>query len=393
MIIGRLPGGSLADYARLFRLQPELIQKSNEPGLCVGEVGEKVCIPGYSGKPYRLKEGETVDSVASNCHFDSKAIKLMNQGVQGHPGSSILLPYRVESPVVIGRTEYSPAILARDLEALTETYPFAKVSPIGYSVLGKPIWELKIGSGERKIHFNASFHANEWITSGILMELVNMYLLALCENQSVFGKEALSIFESTELSVVPMVNPDGVDLVLNGPPAGFGEAVTGMNGGRTDFSGWKANIRGVDLNNQFPANWEVEKERKEPQSPAPRDFPGTAPLSEPEALAMARLTEKSGFDAVIAFHTQGEEFYWGYGGREPAVSSYIAAEFSRLSGYRAVRTIDSHAGFKDWFIQEYRRPGFTIELGKGINPLPLSCFNKIYRDVSGIFQFAIGGCC
>ena len=152
-----------------------------------------------------------------------------------------------------------------------------------------------------------------------------------------------------------------------------------------DFSGWKANIRGVDLNNQFPANWEIEKERKEPKAPAPRDYPGDAPLTEPEAIAMADLARNEQFNRMLAFHTQGKEFYWGYEGLEPPESEVIANEFARVSGYRAIRYIDSHAGYKDWFIQEFRRPGFTIELGEGVNPLPISQFDEIYQDALGIF--------
>ncbi|WP_053367135.1 M14 family metallopeptidase [Bacillus sp. FJAT-27245] len=390
MLISGLPGKTPADYGRMFRLHPELIRESNGPGRVHLEMEGEIRIPGFTGMRYDLKNGEALDSVASSLLIDPEGIHLLNGGNLKNNDRSILIPYRVTAPVLIGRAKYCSETLERDLEALTETYPFAKASVIGRSVLGKPIWELKIGSGSRKIHFNGSFHANEWITSGILMELVNMYLLALCGNRTLLGKEAISIFETTELSVVPMVNPDGVDLVLHGPPPDLDGMLTAINDGKKDFSGWKANIRGVDLNNQFPANWEIEKERKEPKSPAPRDFPGTSPLSEPEAVALASLAVNSGFDMVVAFHTQGEEFYWGYGGKEPAVSSSIAAEFTRLSGYRAVQTIDSHAGFKDWFIQEYERPGFTIELGKGINPLPLSQFNKVYRDVSGIFLYAIG---
>ncbi|WP_316572029.1 M14 family metallocarboxypeptidase [Neobacillus sp. YIM B06451] len=390
MLIDRLPDKALADYGRLFCLQPELIRASNDFDIFKEKKGGRIRIPGFTVKRYSLKKGETLDSVASLLPFETETIKLLNARSRISNERCILLPCRATAPVLIGRTKYCSNILERDLEALTEVYPFVKTSVIGRSVLGKPIWELKIGNGHRKVHFNASFHANEWITSGILMELVNMYLLALCDNRTILGEEAISIFESTELSIVPMVNPDGVDLVLHGPPPGMWELATAINGGKTDFSGWKANIRGVDLNNQFPANWEIEKERKEPKSPAPRDFTGTSPLSEPEAIAMANLSVNSRFDMVVAFHTQGQEFYWGYGGKEPAVSSYIAEEFSRLSGYRAVHTIDSHAGFKDWFIQENGRPGFTIELGKGINPLPLSQFNKVYRDVLGIFLFALG---
>ena len=41
-------------------------------------------------------------------------------------------------------------------------------------------------------------------------------------------------------------------------------------------------------------------------------------------------------------------------------------------------------GYKDWFIMNYRRPGFTIEAGLGNNPLPISGFDEIYRDNIGI---------
>jgi g-D-glutamyl-meso-diaminopimelate peptidase len=60
-------------------------------------------------------------------------------------------------------------------------------------------------------------------------------------------------------------------------------------------------------------------------------------------------------------------------------------EFSRVSGYEPIKTIESYAGCKDWFIQDWKRPGFTIELGRGINPLPLSQFDEIYQKSLGIF--------
>src|SRR5699024_7554812 len=124
-------------------------------------------------------------------------------------------------------------------------------------------------------------------------------------------------------------------------------------------------------------------ERK-PSSPQPRDFPGYAPLTEPESIAMAELTGNRNFQRVNTFHTQGEVIYWGYEGLEPPESELIVHENARVSGYEPIRYIDSYAGFKDWFIQVYRRPGFTVELGTGINPLPISQFNEIYEETLGI---------
>lgn len=140
----------------------------------------------------------------------------------------------------------------------------------------------------------------------------------------------------------------------------------------------------MDLNNQYPALWQREANVK-PKQPAPRDFPGYAPLTEPEAIAMAGLVERGNFSRVLAYHTQGKVIYWGFEGLEPPASETLVNEFSRVSGYQSVRYVLSYAGFKDWFIQEWRRPGFTIELGRGVNPLPLSQFDEMYEENLGIF--------
>lgn len=286
--------------------------------------------------------------------------------------------------------KYDSRVLFRDLAILKELYPFIRVKSIGKSVLGTPLPEIKIGTGgTKKVHINASFHANEWITTSVIMKFVNDYLIALTNWQTINGLFMLPFYQSVELSIVPMVNPDGVNLVINGPPPELADELVKINNGRTEFTAWKANIRGVDLNNQFPAKWEIEKERKEPKGPASRDYPGDAPLTEPEAVAMAKLCDEEKFDRLIALHTQGSEFYWGYEGFEAPESREIANEFERVSGYKAVQYVDSHAGFKDWFIQEFRKPGFTIELGKGINPLPLSQFPHIYKQVLPLILAAL----
>ncbi|PMC39621.1 peptidase M14 [Bacillus sp. UMB0899] len=284
---------------------------------------------------------------------------------------------------------YDSDVLYEDLEKLVNIYPFIKKNVIGYSVLGKPIIEIVIGSGPKKIHMNGSFHANEWITTSIMMHWVHEYLELLCKEP--LTKNMLDLYKATTLSFVPMVNPDGVDLVLNGLPdhPDYEPALLQMNDLSIDFSQWKANIRGIDLNNQYPANWEIEKKRKIPKAPAPRDYPGDAPLTEPEAVALSTLVENSGFDRVLAFHTQGEEIYWGYLRKEPDEAEHIVKEFEKLSGYKAVRDIDSHAGFRDWYVNKWRKPGFTIELGNGVNPLPFEQFDEIYKKSKGIFYSAL----
>ena len=110
------------------------------------------------------------------------------------------------------------------------------------------------------------------------------------------------------------------------------------------------------------------------------------PLTEPEALAVYNFTLQHNFRLIIAYHTQGKEIYWQFLNYTPPSAFEIANAFAEVSGYKVadVPYASSFAGYKDWFIQEYDRPGYTIEAGLGNNPLPISQFNEIYRDNIGI---------
>lgn len=386
-------GDTLWYYSRLFMIPLNLIIDSNsEINSSALQIGQEVQIPGFTLQKYTLKKGDTFWKLSNARHLSVDAFLLLNQNVnpnQLQAGKSINIPQRVISPVVNGNKRYNFEALTADIAQLKSIFPFIQVNNIGKSVLGKPIQEIRLGKGTKKVHFDASFHANEWITSSILMSLLNHFLLSLTNVKPIRGISTMPLYQSVDLSIVPMVNPDGVNLVIDGPPDEMRDQVLRINKGSSDFTGWKANIRGVDLNNQFPAKWEIEKERKVEKAPAPRDFPGDAPLTEPESIAMANLAKTRQFNRMLAFHTQGEEFYWGFEGLEPPESQVLAAEFARVSGYTPVQYIDSYAGYKDWFIQDFRRPGFTIELGSGINPLPLSQFDEIFEEVLGVYLAAL----
>ncbi|MCK1991499.1 peptidase M14 [Peribacillus muralis] len=363
-------------YSELFQI-PEVLLADANPGISkVLPTGIEVHIPGFVTVK-ESREESTLNDIALRFQLPLDALLLLNQVEK----ETVSVPVRIISPLLAIEKPYEYQSLLDDLEILSFHYPFIQVESIGKSVLGKELLEVRVGRGEKVIHYNGSFHANEWITSAVLMKWLNDMLLAVTNDCMLCGVDCLSFYENVTISLVPMVNPDGVDLVLKGESAAEGKLdVVKMNNGNPAFYAWKANIRGVDLNNQYPANWEIEKRRKIPKAPAPRDFPGEVFLSEPEALAMKELAEKRNFERVIALHTQGKEFYWGYEGHEPEHSASMAREFEERSGYRAVRYVDSHAGYKDWFIQEFKQPGFTIELGKGINPLPLSHLPGIYED-------------
>ncbi|WP_458412591.1 M14 family metallopeptidase [Schinkia sp. CFF1] len=383
-------GDSYWHYSQLFKIPLQLILDSNRdiPANRL-HVGQIIKIPGFVITNYQIRAGDTLWAVANSRNLPLDSLLLVNPNInpgQLHIGQSIKVPLRIIWRVVEGRQKYDYDVMMSHLTRLKSIYPFMKIPSIGTTVLGRAIPEVNIGNGGRKVHYNGSFHANEWITTAAVMTFLNDYLLALTNQMAIRGLYMHPYYSLVSLSIVPMVNPDGVNLVLNGPPQRepYRTRVVEINKGSRDFSGWKANIHGVDLNDQFPADWEIEKKRRE-QEPSPRDYPGETPLSEPESKSMAELTRRKDFNRVLAFHTQGEEIYWGFEGFEPPEAETIVNEFARVSGYKAVRYVDSYAGYKDWFIQDWKRPGYTIELGHGVNPLPISQFDEIYQKALGIF--------
>jgi g-D-glutamyl-meso-diaminopimelate peptidase len=383
-------GDSLWHYSQMFHINLQLINDSNRnvDHNNLSE-GQRVRIPGFTAQDYQIRPGDTLWSIGQRRSLPLEAITLVNPNLDEknlNVGQTIKVPTRITWRLVDSGQSYDYFKLMNDIKRLLEVYPFMQIPVIGKTVLGKKIPEIVIGTGEKRVHYNGSFHANEWITTSIIMTFLNDYLLALTNHSLIRGLPMFPLYQQSILSIVPMVNPDGVDLVLHGPPEieNWNKRVVDFNKGSTDFTDWKANIRGVDLNDQFPARWELEKARNQTE-PGPRDFVGEKPLSEPEAMAMAKLIKKRDFVRVLAFHTQGEVIYWGFENLEPPESEDIVKEFSRVSGYEPIKTIESYAGCKDWFIQDWKRPGFTIELGRGINPLPLSQFDEIYQKSLGIF--------
>ena len=278
------------------------------------------------------------------------------------------------------------ALAEETLEALGAAYPFLQTELLARTAFGRPITGASIGRGDRRVLYSAAHHANEWLTATVLLKFLEDYAQALETDGTIAGVNARELYETATIFLVPMVDPDGVDLVTGAVTEDEREQAESLAEFYPNIpfpDGWKANLNGVDLNLQYPAGWLTAREIKFAQGytrPGPRDFVGRFPLSQPEAQALADYTQRIDPELVIAWHSQGEVIYWQYGGIEVRGARELAERFADLSGYRLEDTPynSSFAGYKDWFIQTYRRPGFTIEVGTGENPLPLSQFGEIY---------------
>ena len=287
------------------------------------------------------------------------------------------------------------------IRAIVESYPFCRSQLLTTTAFDRPIRTLVIGDGPRKVIYTAAHHANEWITTPVLLKFVEDFAEAIRTDGEIFGANAKELANRTTIYTVPMVDPDGVDLVTGAIRPGSPEYRDAENLASCYPSipfpqGWKANLLGVDLNLQYPAGWLQAREIKFSQGftrPGPRDYVGRAPLNQLESRALAGFTEFVDPELVLAYHSQGKVIYWQFADMEVPGARELGERFSQVSGYALEDTPEesAYAGYKDWFIKIFRRPGYTIEVGTGTNPLPLSQFDEIYRDNLGILVTAAIG--
>lgn len=275
----------------------------------------------------------------------------------------------------------------RRLRQLSEKYPFVQLRQLTVTPGGRPVTAVRIGKGDRRVLVTAAHHANEWITAVLLLQFLEAYAAAIPTGGELAGTAAAALAEASTLWAVPLVNPDGVDLVTGAatPEEVAAAKALAENYPEIPFpEGWKADLQGVDLNLQYPAGWLQAREIKYMQGfdrPGPRDYVGPYPLSQREPRALAEFTQEVDPALVLAYHTQGQEIYWQYGDIFVPGARELGEEFAALSGYRLADTPynSSFAGYKDWFIKVFRRPGYTIEAGLGENPLPVSQLPEIYE--------------
>ncbi len=279
------------------------------------------------------------------------------------------------------------------ISALRGRYPFLQAAPVGQSVLGREIMGLVLGSGREKILYAAAFHGQEWLTSLVLLRLVEDLCAALQGDGWIADIDFHEALAGRSLLFVPQVNPDGVDIALHGSGSAGPRARLVRELGGNEPGRWQANARGVDINHNFDAGWRQLRQSEEAAGitgPSPRQYGGPEPESEPETRAMAGLCRRVAFRHVLALHSQGEEIYWRYGEGTPPRAQRMAEVMAASSGYTAAdpEGLASHGGFKDWFIQETGRPGFTIELGRGANPLPASDLEPVYEKAQEMLLLA-----
>lgn len=278
--------------------------------------------------------------------------------------------------------------LLKDIDTLSENYGKIEKSVIGKSVMGRNIFCLKTGIGAKKAVLLGAYHGLEYLTSAFLVKFLSDFTANAETGNRLFGYDAGSLYENVTFYIIPMVNPDGVDIAVNGLDITnpYHRKLISLAGIHSFNGVWQANARGVDLNHNHNADWHMTVDR-----PSPTKFGGKFPESEPETQAVVDFIRKTDCDILLSFHSQGKEIYYDFNGFVPAGSKEKAEKMARESGYTATNPdgTAAYGGCKDWFISEFGRMGFTVEIGTGKNPLPLDMLNDIYEDNVRIILCAV----
>ena len=162
---------------------------------------------------HSVREGDTFAILAATYGITPEAIAVANPLALPNrlvPGETLRIP--IGPSEVPTNIRWSYDLLQHVVEGLRGRYPFLGVSTIGNSVMGRPLYQLTIGRGGLRVGYNAAHHANEWITTPVLLRFLEQYAYGIAFGGNVGGADFRALYERYTLDIVPMVNPDGAGL-------------------------------------------------------------------------------------------------------------------------------------------------------------------------------------
>lgn len=300
-------------------------------------------------------------------------------------------PTIIHAQIVNTDEVYTYESLTEDLLELAKLHPnLITYKSLTTTPYGREIWAVKIGHGKPVVLIHGAHHAREWMTSTLLMRMIEVYADAYKKKQSV-GAYQPKILDDISIWFVPMVNPDGVTLQQMGLfayPIHLYPSLVKMNKGSLNFIKWKANINGIDLNRQYPANWQSLKGVS--KYPSYQLYKGIRPLEATEVKALVSFTYEIEPEIAVSYHSSGNMLFWGFyqwgltHTTNFAVDYYtIAEKVAHLTKYKLEEpeSYQQGGGYTDWFISEFEKPAFTVEIGSLVenSSLPLDSFPSIWK--------------
>ncbi|MCD7825849.1 MAG: hypothetical protein LUH14_07815 [Clostridiaceae bacterium] len=295
-----------------------------------------------------------------------RGILEMRLGLMGKKG-----PVRIVSA---WKGKYSYERMKRDLKRLAERYPgLLKLNTIGKTADGRAVFCMRMGNpkAETRILLQAGMHGREWLNTLFFMKMMEEGCVC-CRTGHYQGRTYRELFQKTCFYILPMVNPDGVQISQFGVSGirkkELRERLERMESG--GWRRWKSNARGVDLNRNystgFGAKW------AEGRKPGREEYPGCAPASEEETKALMRLVAMLEPDGVVNYHETGQLIYY-------AGENIVSETLHQLTGYPLCREKGpANGNFGDW-LEIHKIPWCTVETCRGRAPVFRWQFPGLWR--------------
>lgn len=289
-----------------------------------------------------------------------------------------------------------------DMDKLCETYSdILSKKVIGKSAEGRDILALRMGeSGKPSLLLVGGVHAREDYSVMLTMKMLDYYCYYYRESKDFDGFKVRDIIDKVTIYFVPLVNPDGLNIVHKGIQASSNyENLKEMKIWGEDHTYWKANSNGVDLNRNFDdGNWHANVPKPGVDIPTSERFKGPEPNSEPETKALIKFCKDHDFSLMASYHCSGNCTFWADSGTHhtfKGLDEKIMDELHKKYIYRKTKiSADPKVygcGFENWFRKIIKRPAFCVELSpyvKGGKQNPDHLFDELvwqHAKSTGLF--------
>ena len=289
---------------------------------------------------------------------------------------------------------YSYKRLINEINKLKKQYPhLIKKSYMGKTAGGRKIPLVKLGTGDKKILVIGTEHAREYVTTSLIMRSIDTYANAYVKNSKIDGVNVKKVLNKVTFYFVPMLNIDGAQVVMGNLTSKHKRIVKKYV--KTKHynkykNQWKSNLRGVDINRNYPFRWAYGKS---PKIRGYMDFKGRKQASEPEVKSIINLCADNKFAHMFTMHTRGQVIYWkdAYNGTVPGAST-LSSKVASITKYKKMPTSKLNTCFGEsakWFRYAYNKPGFTIEMTSVTTPyksaVKAGYFNALWKKNKSLF--------
>lgn len=251
-----------------------------------------------------------------------------------------------------------------EMHKLAIQYPGNAVCRLeGFSEDARPVSSLTVGNGKNVLVCTGGVHGRESVNPTVLIKMLKKY----CADCT---KKKNHILHEYRLCVVPLLNPDGYEIALQGFETIRNELLR-KNAEKCGVppEQWRGNARTADINRNFPC----QSYRKQKEN----DFP----LSEAESRILVRIFERERSIGYLDFHSRGKEVYWyrgamdrEYNARQKKIASCLAKACGYAVGKKEQEMPDVTSGGNtvQYYAQQYKMPAITVETIEEEAIFPLS---------------------